>query len=101
MQGDSTKMTNESDLKQFINEQTPNANEKLSDLDKMALDLVKQQRQTTLAEAKLALANNEKSELAFKYLVLQLYRKYNLSDTDAFDEQGNIIRNGNPQKMGQ
>lgn len=94
-------MSNESNVQPAIEQVADKLTEKISDLDKAALDLVKQQRQTALTEAKLALANNDKAELSFKYLVLQLYRKYNLSDTDAFDEQGNIIRNGNPQKMGQ
>jgi hypothetical protein len=66
----------------------------LAEVDKMALDLAKEQRKTALAEAKTALANNEKAELTFKYVVLQLYMKYGLTDRDAISEQGEIIKNG-------
>jgi hypothetical protein len=72
----------------------PPAQERLSEVDRMALELAKSQRQTALAEAKTALANNEKSELAYKYVVLQLYMKYGLTDRDAISEAGEIIRDG-------
>lgn len=66
----------------------------LLEADKLALDLAKEQRKTALAEAKTALANNEKAELSFKYVVLQLYMKYGLTDRDAISEQGEIIKDG-------
>lgn len=75
-------------------EQTTPAPEKLSDVDRLALELAKQQKQTALAEAKAALANNEKSDLAYKYVVLQLYMKYGLTEADAISENGEIIRGG-------
>lgn len=68
--------------------------EKLSDLDRMALELSKQQRQTALAEARTALAQNEKAELAYKYVVLQLYMKYGLTEADVISEDGAIVRGG-------
>ncbi len=68
--------------------------EKLSDLDRMALELSKQQRQTALAEARAALAQNEKAELAYKYVVLQLYMKYGLTEADVINENGDIVRGG-------
>lgn len=71
--------------------------EKLSDIDRLALELSKSQRQTALAEAKAALANNEKSELAYKYVVLQLYMKYGLTERDAISENGEILRGGATQ----
>lgn len=75
------------------------SSEKLSDLDRMTLELSKQQRQTALAEAKAALAQNEKAELAYKYVVLQLYMKYGLTEADAINENGDIMRGGAlPQK---
>ena len=67
---------------------------KLSDVDRMALELAKQRRQTALAEAKTALAQNENAELAYKYVVLQIYMKYGLSDADAISEAGDIVKNG-------
>lgn len=68
--------------------------EKLLDVDKMAIDLSKSRRETALAEAKAALANNEKAELAYRYTVLQVYMKYGLTANDAINENGDIIRGG-------
>ncbi len=68
--------------------------QKLNDVDRMALELARQRRQTALAEAKTALAQNENAELAYKYVVLQLYIKYGLTDADAISEAGDIIRGG-------
>lgn len=67
---------------------------KLSDMDRMALELARQQRLTALADAKTAIAQNEKAELAYKYVVLQLYMKYGLTDADAISETGEIVKNG-------
>lgn len=68
--------------------------QKLLDIDRMALELARQQRMTALAEARTAMANNEKAELAYKYVVLQLYMKYGLTDADAISETGDIVRGG-------
>lgn len=70
------------------------APERLADVDRLSLDLARTKRQTALAEAKTALANNENSELTYKYLVLQLYMKYGLTHEDAISESGEIIRGG-------
>lgn len=67
---------------------------RLSDIDRMALELARQQRLTALADAKAAIAQNEKAELAYKYVVLQLYMKYGLTDADAISESGEIVKNG-------
>ncbi len=72
---------------------------RLMDVDRMALELARQRRQTALAEAKTALAQNENAELAYKYVVLQLYMKYGLSDADAISENGEIIKNGAIQQQ--
>ncbi len=68
-------------------------------VDRMALELARQRRQTALAEAKTALAQNENAELAYKYVVLQLYMKYGLTDADAISENGEIIKNGALQQQ--
>lgn len=68
--------------------------EKLSEVDKMALELAKSRRETALATAKTALAQNDNAELSYKYVVLQLYMKYSLTDKDAISEAGDIIRGG-------
>ena len=67
---------------------------RLSEVDRMALELAKSQRQVSLAEAKTALANNEKSELQYKYVVLQIYMKYGLTESDALNESGDILYGG-------
>ena len=72
-------------------------NPKLMDVDKMALDLARERKLTALAEAKTAVAKNDNAELAFKYVVLQIYMKYGLTEADAISEQGEIIKNGAAQ----
>jgi hypothetical protein len=67
---------------------------RLLDVDRLALELAKQRRQTALAEAKTALAQNENAELSYKYVVLQLYMKYGLTDADAISESGEIVKGG-------
>lgn len=67
---------------------------KMSDTDRMVLELAKSKRQVALAEAKTALAQNENAELSYKYVVLQLYMKYGLTEKDAINENGEIIRGG-------
>jgi hypothetical protein len=72
----------------------PAAPLRLGDVDRLALELAKSRRETALAEAKTALANNEKSELSYRYVVLQLYMKYGLNETDAISENGEVVRGG-------
>jgi len=71
---------------------TPAIKEKLSEEDRLSLDLAKARRETALAQAKEALAKNETAELAYKYVVLQLYMKYGLTAQDALSEAGDILR---------
>ena len=75
--------------------------ERLSEVDKLNLDLARTKRATALAEAKTALANNENAELNYKYLVLQLYMKYGLTADDALSEAGDIVRGGARRPQGQ
>lgn len=60
--------------------------EVLSQEDKMALELAKMNK-------RLAIASVENAELHYKYVVLQIYMKYGLTQNDAIDEHGNINRN--------
>jgi hypothetical protein len=76
----------------------PVQNPRLAEVDRLALDLAKSKRQTALAEAKTALAQNENAELAYKYVVLQLYMKYGLSERDAINESGEILKDGAVQQ---
>lgn len=73
----------------------------LSEVDRLTLELAKSAKLTALAEAKAALANSEKAELSFKYVILQLYMKYGLTAADAIKETGEILRGGAlPQVQG-
>jgi hypothetical protein len=71
--------------------------ERLQETDRLALELSKANRKTALANAEKAIAQNETAELAYKYVVLQLYMKYGLTEQDAISEQGEILRGGAKQ----
>lgn len=73
------------------------APEKMADVDRLSLDLAKANRKTALAEAQTALAKNDNAELAYKYVVLQIYMKYGLTEADAITEAGEILRGGAQQ----
>jgi hypothetical protein len=45
----------------------------------------------------IVIGQNETSELAYKYVVLQLYMKYGLTEADAISEAGDILRGGAPK----
>lgn len=71
--------------------------ERLQETDRLALELAKANRKTALANAEKAIAQNETAELAYKYVVLQLYMKYGLTEQDAISEQGEVLRGGAKQ----
>ncbi len=75
-------------------EQLSEIPQKISELDRMALELSKSNKKVALAQAEKALAQNETAELAYKYIVLQLYMKYKLTEQDAINENGDILRGG-------
>lgn len=68
--------------------------ERLSDLDRMSLEIAKSAKKLAVAQAEKALAQNETADISYKYVVLQIYMKYKLSEADAITESGDIIRNG-------
>lgn len=67
---------------------------RLSEVDRLSLELAKSNRRLALANAEKALAQNETAEVSYKYVVLQLYMKYGLSEADAINEQGEILKGG-------
>jgi hypothetical protein len=71
---------------------------RLSETDKLTLDLAKERRATALAEAKSAVSKGETADLTYKYVVLQLYLKYHLSEQDALNENGDILYGANKPK---
>ena len=75
--------------------------EKMSEEDRLALELAKSRRETALATAKEALAKSETADLNYRYVVLQLYMKNGLSAQDALSEDGTIVRGGAAAAMAQ
>jgi hypothetical protein len=80
---------------QATNQQLPETNENLSNDDRHVLEMAKMNRKLALAAAEKALAENNSAELSYKYVVLQLYMKYGLTEADAIDENGGIHRGAN------
>lgn len=69
--------------------------EKISEEDRLNLELAKSNRKVALANAEKALAQNEASELNYRYVVLQLFMKYGLNPTaDLLREDGTVLRGG-------
>lgn len=66
--------------------------ERLSEQDKAMLDLTKAKRETALANAKAALAQNEASELGYNNVILQFALRYGLVDGDQINDDGTIKR---------
>jgi len=88
---------NEEDVITSIHQDLP---AKLTDLDRMTLDLAKERRNAVLAEAKFAVSKGENAELAYRYQILSLYLKYNLNQNDAINpETGDIVYGANKQKV--
>lgn len=79
----------------------PTPSTKLMEVDRLVLDLAKERRKTALAEAKTSLAQNDNAELAYKYVVLQIYMKYGLTEADAISEAGDIMKGGALPKQAQ
>jgi hypothetical protein len=77
-----------------MSEQDKKTVDKLLDSDRMLIELAKANKKLALANAEKALAQNETADVNYKYMVLQLYMKYNLSAQDTIDELGNIVRGG-------
>jgi hypothetical protein len=75
---------------------------RLADTDRLNLELARSKRQVALATAKQAVAESDLAEMNYKYFVLQLYMRYGLTDRDAINEAGEILRNQvNPVGQGQ
>ena len=69
--------------------------EKLSAEDINLLQVSRLNRQVAQLTAEKAIADNNTADILYKYTILQLYVRNNLSSSDAIDEQGNIHRNAN------
>jgi hypothetical protein len=73
---------------------------KLPDLDKLALDLAKEKKNTAAALAREAMARSEAAELSYRYTILSIYYKLGLKPTDALSEDGAIVKDGAQTQQG-
>jgi len=79
----------------------PKPIKQISHEDVSLLELAKARKETAAAQAREAAARSEVSEISYRYLVLQVYLKYGLNQTDALSEDGTIIRGGAIQQTTQ
>ncbi len=63
------------------------AEAKLSDMDRMSLELAKAREQA-------ARSQYETAALASRHIVLQIYMKYGLTEADAIKDDGTIVKDG-------
>ena len=75
--------------------------ERLQNEDFLHLQLAQQKKLTAVAEAKTALANNEKVELEYKVLVQAIFNKYGMTAADGLSETGEIMRGANAAQVNQ
>lgn len=62
----------------------------ISEVDKLVLELAKARKQIALVGSEKALAQQEAAEIGYRYVVLQIYMKYGLTDKDTLEENGVI-----------
>lgn len=67
---------------------------KLSPEDALVLKTSKFNKQLAHLAAEKAMAQNESADIRYKYIVLQLFMKYNLTGEDSIDDDGNITKGG-------
>lgn len=60
--------------------------EKISEEDRLKIELAKIKRQNSILNTQKAMAQSETAELAFKYTILQIYMKYGLGPEDTIDD---------------
>lgn len=65
---------------------------RLSDADMRALERAQHKREIAMAVAKNATTEAEAAELAYKYLVIQIFLNYGMSTDDSFSLDGVINR---------
>lgn len=77
-----------------MSEEQVTSTEKLQDSDREALTLAKINKQMANLNAEKAVSQSQTAEINYKYVVLQLYMKYGLTQDDAINEDGTIVRGG-------
>lgn len=79
-----------------VTEQAPV--ERISDADMLALERANTKRQLALKDAKTATLEAEYAELNYKNLVMQLFLKHGLSQEDAIQPDGTLVRRSQDKK---
>ena len=74
--------------------QSPPEIAKIDEDDKSVLQTAKTNKTIALLNAEKAISQHQTAEINYKYVILQLYMKYGLTQEDSIDEQGNIQRGG-------
>ena len=67
---------------------------KLSDVDKLSIDLTKERMESAKTRAEFA-------ELQYRYLILRLYYQYGLTANDIISTDGDIVIGGKNQQVKQ
>lgn len=81
---------------------TPSPVETLSEMDKAFFDLGQAKQKLAEKEVQKAQSDQQKEEAVFKYLLLQLYCKYNMNqELDVISMDGKILRNYYSKKEGE
>jgi hypothetical protein len=76
--------------------------EALSEIDKAFFDLGQAKQKLAEKEVQKAQADQQKEEAVFKYILLQLYCKYNMNqELDVISMDGKILRNYYSKKEGE
>lgn len=68
--------------------------EKLSDADMLEIERANNKRQLSVANAKNATLEAEAAEMSYKNLVMTLFLKHGLTQEDAINQDGTIVRRG-------
>ena len=78
--------------------QQPAPKERIGAEDVHALELAKARLETSQAQANEAAARLEAATMTYRYIILQIYMKNNMGQSDALSENGDIIRGGATQQ---
>lgn len=64
--------------------------DRISEVDRMSINLMELSRKLAFALAEKAAAEAQLEEFKYKNTVLQIYLKYGLSSNNVIDEKGNV-----------
>lgn len=64
---------------------------KILEVDRLSLELAKMNEKLSTVQVEKSIAYNELAKLHYRYLVLQVYMKYGLTENETINEVGEII----------